>query len=557
MQKNEAVQEHIKIRHYKTVVNWWNRPLPHRNQTCWLFVIILGALAFRIWQVLAYGSASSPDTFAFLTQAHDLVNGQWARWFYINHKPPVYSLLLAGGIMAGFNEIVFAKCLSIAMGVVFLHPAWLILGRLTKGAARVLALAVVAFCLILVDNSTRTTADSTYAVVLLYSFYFALYKGLLDQKTIGFVIGGVFLGVAFLTRSEAIIYLPLITLLTVWGAISKKVAWKTAAKSLLYPTIAVLILAPQVTMLCKYEGRFLLRRNAGNLIAESVDKAQINTASADAAVSTAANDDPSRIRQLSTAVSRMAVSVVVNSFDYITDKIPRAVGYVPALFLIVGLMACRKWLRFSPESITLLTFVWTFVVLSLIEAHSRFLIGVIPMIAAPIATGIVSLSAKFVQNKPAEFSDQQLTTSSLRLVVLLFVIGVMVPTAARSASRDPYEGTEIVAAGEVFAGILEANPDDRSRILITNVRESSRLRYITGMPVVLLHQKKAYTAPEIEEIITEHPSAKFLVITERTLKSIFPDFPVLSTWAQYLTTCQTHPKAKEAERVYIFQIVQE
>lgn len=273
-------------------------------------------------------------------------------------------------------------------------------------------------------------------------------------------------------------------------------------------------------------------------------------------VSTAAGSAPSRVRQLSTAVTRLVVSVAVNSLDYVTDKIPRAVGYVPALFLIVGLIACRKCFRFSPESMTLLTFVWTFVVLSPIEAHSRFLIGVIPMIAAPIATGIVILSAKFVQNKPAEFSDPQLIKSSLRLAILFFVIGVIAPTAARIASRDPYEGTEIVATGEVFAGIFDNAPDDRSKTLITNVRESSRLRYITGMPTAVLYYKKAYTTPEIENLLTEHPSAKFLVITERTLKSVFPDFPVLAPWAEHLTTCRTHPKAKEQEQVYIFRIDQ-
>lgn len=553
-QKNGAVQEQTKIRHFETVVKWWDKPLPTGKQTSWLSAIILGALAIRIWQVLAYGAGCSPDTFSFLTQAHDLVNGHWARWFYINTKPPVYSLLLAGGIKAGFVEMVFAKCLSTAMGIIFLHPAWLILGRLTKGSTRVLALAVVAFCLVLVDSSAKTTADSTYAVILLYGFYFALCKGLLDRKTIGFVVGGVFLGVAFLTRSEAVIYLPLIPLLAVWGAISRKLAWKTVAHSLLCPTLALIVLAPQVILLCRYEGRFLLRRNVGSLIVESVDKAQMNAASAADPVSTAVDNDPSRVRQLSTAVYRMAVSVAVNSLDYITDKIPRAIGYVPALFLIVGLISRRKLLQFSPESITLSTFVWTFVVLSLIEAHDRFLIGVIPMIAAPIATGIIILSAKFIQNKPAEFNEQQLIKSSIRLIVLFFVLGVVAPTAARIASRDSYEGTEIVATGKVFDRIFENNPDDRSKILITNVRESSRLRYITGMPVVLLHQKKAYTTQEIEDLLTKNQSAKYLVITEKSCRTIFPEFPVLPKWAQHLATCQTHPKAKEHERVSIFQI---
>ena len=553
-----AVQEQIKIKHFETVTKWWDKSLPIRNQTFWLLTIVFGALAVRIWQVIACGSSCRPDTFSFLTQAHDLANGHWARWFYINTKPPVYSFLLAGGIKLGLNEIVFAKCISIFMGIVFLHPAWLILGRLTKGPTRVLALAAVAFCLIVVKISTRTTADITYAVVLMYSLYFALYKALLDQETKGFVIGGVFLGIAFLTRSEAIIYLPLITIFAVWGAIKKKIAWKTALKSLLYPTIAVIILAPQVTLLCRYEGRFLLRRNAGNLIAESINNAQINTAPAAESVSTTANNDTSKLRQLSTAVYKMTVSVAVNSFDYITDKIPRAVGYVPALFLIVGLIACwKKSFQFLPESITLLSFVWTFVALSLIEAHSRFLIGVIPMIAAPIATGIIILSAKLLQNKPAEFSDKQLTKSSICLVIIFFILGVIGPIAVRIETRNPYDGTEIIATGKVFAGIIKNNPSDQSKIILTNVRESSRLKYITGMPMVLLHEKKEYTAQEIEDILIQHQATKFLVITEKSRRSIFPNFPVLSKWAKHLETCQTHPKSKKPERVYIFQIDQE
>ncbi|MDH4202018.1 MAG: glycosyltransferase family 39 protein [Phycisphaerae bacterium] len=558
MGKNMAVQEQIKIKHFETITKWWNNSLPVSNQTFWLLTIILGALAIRIWLVFTNGYGCRPDTFSFLTQAHDLVNGHWDRWFYINTKPPVYSFLLAGGIKSGLNEMVFSKCISIFMSIVFLHPAWLILGRLTKGPARVLALAVTAFCLIVVEISTRMTSDITYAVVLMYSLYFALYKGLLDQKTKGFIIGGVLLGIAFLTRSEAIIYLPLVTIFAVWGAIRNRIAWKTAAKSLLYPTIAVIVLAPQVTLLCRYEGRFLLRRNAGNLIAESINKAQINLPTVAESVSTKANDDTSKLRQLSTAVYRMIVTVAVNSSDYITDKIPTAVGYVPALFLIIGLIACgKKSFQFSPESITLLSFVWTLVVLSPIEAHSRFLIGVLPIIAAPIATGIIILSAKLLQNKPAEFSDKQLEKSSIRLVIIFFILGVIGPTAARVATRNPYDGTEIIATGKVFAEIIKNNPSDQSKIILTNVGESSRLKYITGMPMVLLHEKKAYTAQEIEDILIEHQATKFLVITERSRKSIFPDFPVLSKWAKHLETCQTHPKSKKPERVYIFQIYSE
>ena len=366
------------------------------------------------------------------------------------------------------------------------------------------------------------------------------------------------MGIAFLTRSEAIIYLPLITMFAVWGAIQKKNVWKTTFKSLLYPTIAVIILSPQVTLLCRYEGRFLLRRNAGNLIEESINKAQINSGSAAESVSTTVNNDTSKLHQLSTNVYRMTATVVENSFDYITDKIPKAVGYVPVLFLIVGLIACwKKLFQFSPESITLLTFVWTFVVLSIIEAHSRFLIGVIPMIAAPIATGIIFSSAKLLQNKPAEFSDKQLIKPSIRLVIAFFTLGVIGPTAARIATRNPYDGTEIIAAGKVFAGIIKNNPSDQSKIILTNVRESTRLKYITGMPMVLLHRKKEHLAQEIEDILIEHQDTKFLVIEEKSRRSIFPDFPVLSKWAEHLETCQTHPNSKKPERLYIFQIDQE
>lgn len=553
-----AVQKETKKQHFETILKWWDTPLPARTQTFWLLTIVLGALAIRLWQIFAFGSGCRPDTYSFLTQAHDLANGHWARWFYINTKPPVYSFLLAGGIKLGLNEMVFAKCLSTFMSLIFLHPAWLILRRLVKGSTRVLALAVVAFCLIVVEISTRTTSDITYAVVLLYSFYFALYKAILDQKAKGFVIGGILLGIAFLTRSEAVIYLPLITIFAVWGAIRKKVAWKTAAQSLLYPAIAIIVLAPQVILLCQYEGRFLLRRNAGNLIAESINNAQTDAGSGSEAVLSEADNDTTKLRQLTNVVCKVLVSVAANSFDYITDKIPRAVGYVPALFLIVGLIACGKNLfRFSPESLTLLSFVWTFVILAPIEAHSRFLIGIVPMITAPIATGIIILAAKLAQNKPAEFGNKQLVMSSVRLVIIFFILGVIGPTAARIAARNPYDGTEIVATGKVFSEIIKNNPADQSKIILTNVRESSRLKYITGMPMVLLHRKKAYTAQEIEDILTEHPSTKFLVITEKACRSIFPEYPVLAKWAKHLETCQTHPKSKEPEYVYIFQIDQE
>ncbi len=558
MEKNTAVQEQVKIRHFETIMNWWDRSLPSGDQRLWLSIIVFGALAFRILQAIAFGSGYNPDTFLFLTQAHDLANGHWAGWFYINTKPPVYSFLLALGIKAGLNEILFAECVSILMGVIFLHAAWLLLGRLSKGATRVLALATVAFCQLAVEVSTRTTADITYAVVLLYSFYFALYKGLLDRKTEGFVIGGVLLGIAFLTRSEAIIYLPLMTMFAVWGALAGRFAWRTVAKSLVYPTLAVIVLAPQVALLCRYEGRFLLRRNAGNLIQESISKAQPGASSAADPLSMPANNDTSGPGQLAAAAGRMALTVAVNSFEYVTDKIPEAVGYVPTLFLVIGLVACRKKLfRFSPESMTLLTFVWTFVVISLIEAHTRFLIGVIPMIAAPIAAGIIILAAKLSENKPEDFSDRQLIKTSIRFVILFFVLGVTVPTAVRIATRNPYDGTEIVAAGEFFAGMTSNNPGDKSKTILTDVRESTRLKYITGMPTLLLDRKKKYTALEIEDILMQHQDTAFLVIEERSLRSIFPDFPAVSKWAKYLETCQTHPRSKKPERVYIFRVVPE
>jgi 4-amino-4-deoxy-L-arabinose transferase-like glycosyltransferase len=537
---------------FDSLTKKWFGAEPPAHQTVWLWVIVVGAFGFRLAAGLMHGVHVDRDTVTFANQALALADGQWAQWFYIHTKPPVFCFFIAGGVRLGVDALWAAQTISLVAGVLMLHPTWLLLGRISKGPVRLLALAIVAFCFLEVRISGRALSETTYACILLYSFYLGLYRGVIDRKIIPLISGGILLGLAFLTRSEAIIYLPMLPVIAAAALWQKRMSWRFAAATCLYPLFAILTLGPQVALLSQYEGHFLVRRNAVQFVAKSIDR----NSQPSQVLSSPQDEDRSGASAAATPTTGierakgLLVTVSLNLIEYARENIPRAFGYVAVFFLPIGLLYWRRKLfHISEESLCVFPFFWTILLLSPMDAHTRFLTAVLPLVVLPTAIGMILVMAWIVQKNPARLSLPKQLRAEKHIIVLL-LLGVILPTVGKVLSRDYYEGHDLIDAGARIQADQAAVPGHPKGI----VAQARLIAYQAKAEEISFSEEDGMNAKQLRAYVATHPTAGYLAVSKKYLETTFPEFPNLPAWLTYLDLAQSHPKAKRKKYQYLFRI---
>lgn len=419
------------------------RMLPRRTVR-WLATAIVATSALFSGFALWYWrhAAIPPDTGAFCRQAAELTGALsappeekvedqqfreqgLARWFHHHRKPPLFSGLVGlGGAAIEWmqgeqiwktsageavdperlanrraDRLLFsAYVVAFVCGLWMLRPAWLILRRLGDDRAALAGLALFALTRIAITFSARPLSETLYCGLFLYAVAMLL-DGLLDRRIDGFLSAGMLAGLAFLTRSEALLLLPAVGLLGLIGALRRKLSWGYAVGGLAaFTGMLVLLAAPYVWMISKDDGKFTLRRNAGQLLAHEIG------ASTDKSLPIGQGQTEAQV--VGRHFGRIIKVWPGNFFRAVTATTTRRSSFVGMFMVVVGLVLHRRDLfGWGPWQICGLIYLVVVAQLSVFQPHGRWLLSPIAMLAPLMGLGAVGLAEAIIRWNPAKLAE--------------------------------------------------------------------------------------------------------------------------------------------------------
>ena len=514
-----------------------------RRQHLYLLLIVLLALAVRCLSVYMRGTTIDRDTLTFLIQARSLLEGDVHAWFAVHRKPPLYSALVAIPAALGLPEITSARLIGLLAGIAILHPAWLFLKRCGDSRTALIGLAMVAMMKEEVRISSRCISDTTYAVLTLYALYFFIVRGLIDRRVWALGVAGALVGLAYLTRTEGLMFMPFGVAFILVAAVRKKLPARVAAVGgLLFVVAGMIFIASHVAAVSFEEGRFTLRRNMGHFMLYSIGVAGGPTPFT--------GKGPTAFGVFVSHFGLLIKSWASNFLHYFHSEIPRAGGYVSPLFLLLGLVADRKKLwKWGTWQLGLAMFLLVVMGVSIIEPHTRFLVGVIVLTGWPMARGVEAISEGLIRTNPLRLKR----TGWVRVAIpLLAITAVSATSLASTLKLDRYENREFLGAAEVV--IANSRPGQAPRIA---VRESA-IAYHAGGVMIGISGDWKLTPQQIYEVL-ERGKADFLVIGEKYLQSICPALNPRNppSFLRLISIVRSHPRSREHQSIFVYRFAAE
>lgn len=231
-----------------------------------LLVLVGVGLAARLAYALIvmHGVAVGGDGLEFHTLAQQLAQGEgYVEPLFLapSHlatadKPPLYPLVLAGPAWLGAGSVAWNRVVSCLMGAALVAALGLLGRRVAGCAAGLCAAAIGALYPVLVSLDGSVRGESLYAP-LIAVILLAAYRYRDAPSTRRAVELGLLVGLATLTRSEAVVLLVLAPL----------AAGRRRLRGLGIATIACLVvLSPWIARNWSVFGRPLLSTNSGSLL---------------------------------------------------------------------------------------------------------------------------------------------------------------------------------------------------------------------------------------------------------------------------------------------------
>ena len=242
-----------------------------------LALIAAAALAIRLVHALAIAppTAGIEDGFWFGQVANSIADGDGFTIFSGDvlsgsgetrrtaEHPPLYPLLLAAAIKLGITGDEALRALGSISGTVTVVLVGLIARRLGGNGAGLLAAAVAALYPLLIAADGALLAETIYAPLIAAAVLTSLH--LVDRPTPAkAVLLGAMTGLAILSRSEAILLLPLLV------APAALFARERRALTLMTATVtAILVISPWVVRNAQTFDQPLLTTNGGGVLVQT------------------------------------------------------------------------------------------------------------------------------------------------------------------------------------------------------------------------------------------------------------------------------------------------
>jgi uncharacterized membrane protein YqjE len=515
-----------------------------RRVRMWLAGIVLAALALRCFNTLVHAEVIDRDTASFLYQAKSLIEGDAYRWFAVHTKPPLYSALIAAGWKLGLDPILAGRLVALLAGLLVLHPAWLLAKRCGPAGPALVGLAILALMKEPVQASGRCISDTTYAAIMTYALYFFIVRGLIEERLWAFPLAGALVGLAYLARTEGLMLLPLGLLVLAGGAIARKLPRRTA----LFGGLAMLaaglaIVSVHVAMVSAAEGRFTLRRNMGQFMLYSIGATQ--------EVIPSVGKGPTPLEVLTAHGLAMARGWLSSLWHYLSSYVVRCGGYVTGAFLVAGLAAYgRRLWRWQPCQLGLGLFFLSLCVLSLIDPHTRMLLGTISLTGYLMGAGVFWIHRQIDRlNLPGKGR-----AGSEMVIPGIAVAAVLAVSAASVIKFDPYQDSAIRGAASIVAANSagQDGPVAHPRVAAS---EPAIAWYAKGEPAAF-SSDWTMTAAQLHGLLLQK-KADFLVLRVSQFPAAGLDTEDLQKPAGFLKLvgeARSDPRSKDKEQLLVYRV---
>ncbi|MBL7133266.1 MAG: glycosyltransferase family 39 protein [Phycisphaerae bacterium] len=516
--------------------------LDPRRVRVWLAVIVLAALALRCFNTLARTETVDRDTASFLYQAKSLVEGDAHRWFAVHTKPPVYSGLIAAGWKLGLDPILAGRLVALIAGLLVLHPTWLLLRRCGPVGPALVGLAILALMKEPMRCSGRCIADTTYAAIMMYGVYFFIVRGLVDAKLWAFPLAGAFGGLAYLTRTEGLMLLPLGLLMLAAGAIRRKLPRPAALLGgLAMLVVCLAIVSVHVAMVSAVEGRFTLRRNMGQFMLYSIGATH--------EVIPSAGKGPTALEVFASHGLSMAASWLTNLWGYLSSNIARCGGYATGAFLLAGLASFgRRLWRWQPCQLGLGLFALSLCVLSIIEPHTRMLLATIPLTGFLMGAGVF-----WIHRQADKLNLPGKGKRGSEMVIPAIAIGAVLAISAASVIKfDSHKDSPLHWAAAIIAADSEVRGEPAGRVASS---ESVIAWHARGEPVTF-SDNWTLTTDQLREFV-ERQKVDFFVLNVHELQNAGlddQDIRNVPAFLEIIGEARSDPRSRDAEHLLIYRV---
>ena len=241
-----------------------NARLPHsRGRYLPLLGIVVFAFILRLLCVVFLTGTIDGEGAEYARIAENLAAGSGYRGIATPGKelmfPPLFPFLIAATSVLTRNAEVAGRLVSVWMGTMLVLPIYFIGCHLYNRKVAYLAAALVACHPLLVNFSATVYCESTYLTLLLTAVYWS-FRALRLRTARTFILAGVFFGLAYLTRPEAVIYLLLalgLTLAYVSMTCRQNLS-QVALRAMWLPLAFLVLAAPYILWLHAETGQWRL-----------------------------------------------------------------------------------------------------------------------------------------------------------------------------------------------------------------------------------------------------------------------------------------------------------
>ncbi len=490
----------------------------------WLILSLLTLTGFilRVY-FLRFEFVMNPDGVSYLRLAKNFATGDLSGGFDV-YWSPLYPILTTIPMLFTSDIEMPGRIVSIVFSSLLTIPVFLFVRQIYGEIEDLVAAALVVFYGHYIASALNVGPDAVYY----FLFAFVIYVGwkALTEQSLSQVVGlGILLGLCYLTRPEAIGYVPIFTVLLLSGWFGET---KTPLKNRLFlafilSVIFLVVTAPYLIYLREATGHWTISAKvAPHLIGGNFAEV-------------------SAFGQSQTPPNTFSgtVKTIVSTLLFNFQKQHKILPYMfPPLLIILASIGFfgGKWnkQRRSHEFYLLILFAATFAAYLLTVVELRYMISYLAILFAWTARGIFQTRDRLNENLPDfKLKKQMFGQKSLIFVMLCvgFISLYALPTAG--IFRNDAQDREFLWREVKTSGLwLKKNVAPNPRVMAFAVQIAF---YAEGEHIPL----KAKTFEEILTVAKEN-RVEFIAISERTEKDL-PDF---KDWID------GKPTSNEVEEIY-------
>lgn len=379
------------------------------NEKQVLLLLIGISFALRLYAVLmAQGIANDSAAYGFI--ARDFLRGDFIKGLS-SPAPPFYPFLIYLFSPDTTYVEIAGRFISLFFGTLSIIPLFYLVKEAVGQREAIFSALLYSFHPYLVTYSGMLLTEPTYWGLLTLSVFF-FWTGLRKEKVWRIALSGCFLGLAYLTRPEGVIYvLVYLAWVVIDGILRKKWFKRVILIGVFIPSVFIFVI-PYVIHIHQETGRWLISKKAVDAQPQFLRE---NGEGADSSRGIEQN----RPEKENFGMARIARNVV-HYFRFVIYHYLRAYHFSLWLFLFFGLIRVRQKVIAYELFLAFLVLFHLFSLSTFLPSTIRFSVPVIPLSLFWAGTGILEIQ-RYLEKIRISNPEKVI------LLLILFVILMQLP----------------------------------------------------------------------------------------------------------------------------------